>query len=74
MKTSDLLLGAAVVAVGVVVWRTMRPSTAQVPTSGTTSAGSGGGWRDVLSAAAGGFAALGATRLQEAIKGEREWW
>lgn len=73
MKTSDILIGAAVVAVGYVVWRSMRAptngTTAQAPTTQNRD-----GWAAIVGGAAGALATVGAERFGEAVRGEREWW
>jgi hypothetical protein len=70
MKTSDILLGVAVLAVGVIVWRSVRPAEVQAPAP--TSSGSG--LSAILGGAAGALASLGAERFGEAARGERDWW
>lgn len=66
MKASDLIIGAAIVAVGFIVYQATRPpAPTPPPTSSSSSA---------LGALLTPVGAMLATRLNEALDGEREWW
>lgn len=77
MKATDLLIGAAIVAVGYLAWSATRPPPTLPPASSSSSSGST--LAGLLATALGSKTAndIGASltqRFSEAWRGEREWW